>query len=227
MSREFTDLTEVAIFTQVFAWRGFEDSIIFTIPKYTELQSIAGVMEYLNQNAPKDCVVYASREADQINRFVGAFTSCNIYSSFSLFVYGVPDDRIMHNFLVDLRLRGIKPKDLKKYLDENAPLIRSQFFIDWNELFCCEEQPWFKEFINMKEIDQHLVDVKKNIEKKYAVFLRGDFYSELTRYRLDYFIVDTEKEPQINEKNFPFLSFKYKSGKFVIYSVIKPYNLLK
>ena len=140
--------------------------------------------------------------------------------------YGVPDERVMHNVLDDLRLRDIELKDLEKYLNENSRVLGDQFFRDWNDLYCCGEA-WLKKVENKEDIILYRANALKNVEQEYALFLKKDFYSELFRYRLDYFIVDVEKQPQINENNFPFLSLEEKIDQFAIYAVIKPLDLLK
>lgn len=219
-------VTVVILFSisALFGWRAIE-AVQYSIPQYADLQSFSGVFDYLNINVEKDCVVYVSSDyANEINRFIGGFTGCNVYSSFNMMYSGVPDERVMHNYLVDLRLRGIKLKDLDKYLKENSFWLRGQFFRDWNDLYCCGD-PWLKKIGDQKEMDQHLVDVGKDVKQKYTEFLKGDLYSELSRYRLDYFVVDTEKQPKVNEKNFPFLSFRGKFDRFAVYVFVKPSNI--
>ncbi len=208
----------ILIISVLFGWRTL-GSVQATIPKYTELQSFSGVFDYLNANASKDCVVYVSSDYNnEINRFINALTSCNVYHSF--YVYsGVPAERIMHNFLVDLRLRGIKPEDLDKYLNENSLYVRGYFFRDWRDMF--GEEKWLRTIGDWEETKIWLASVDKDIEKRYIEYLKGNLYSELTRYRLDYFVVDTEKQPQVNDKNFPFLSLRGKFGQFVVYAIIK------
>lgn len=205
----------------LFGWRGFEAAAQNTLPKYTDLQSFSGVFEYLNANAPKDCVVYVSSDyRNVINRFIPALTRCNVYHSYYIYS-GVPVERIMHNFLVDLRLRDIKPKDIEKYFEGNRWWIQAYFFRDWNDMFCCRDT-WLGKIGDKSEIDQWYLSVEKDVEQRYAEYLKGDLYTELTKYRLDYFVVDTEKQPQVNDKRYPFLSFKGQFGHFAVYAVVKP-----
>ena len=86
-------------------WRSFIAASSNTIPKYADQQSFSGVMRYLNTHAPKDCVVYVSPAyPSEINRFIPALTGCNGYHTFYIYS-GIPDERIMPNYLVSLRLQ--------------------------------------------------------------------------------------------------------------------------
>ncbi len=224
----YSNLWRISVFiilfgAVLFGWRGFEAASQNTIPKYTELQSFAGVFDYFNTHATKDCVVYVSSDyANEINRFIPGFTGCNVYYSFYIYS-GVPPERIMHNYLVNLRLRGVKLKDVREHFlgGENIFYTKSYFFRDWNDLFCCQDK-WLAKIGDEDEINQWLNIKEKEVEEKYAGYLRGDLYSQLTRYRLDYFVVDVTRQPQVNEKNFPFLSFLGKFDRFMIYEVVGP-----
>jgi hypothetical protein len=190
------------VISALFGWRTL-GAVQNTMPKYTELQSFSGVFDYLNANAPKDCVVYVSSDyGNEINRFIAGFTSCNVY--YSYYIYnGVPAERIMHNYLVNLRLRGIKLQDLKEHFYENPFFTTSYFFRDWNDMLCnnmsgCGDK-WLRKIADKKEIDQWFASVEKDVEQKY-----------------------TEQQPQVNEKHFPFLSLRGKFGRFAVYAVVKP-----
>ncbi len=215
----------IFIISAISGWR-LLSAVPSVIPQYADLQSFAGVINYLNANAPPDCVVYVSSDyGNEINRFIPGLTSCNVYHSFYIY-NGVPADRVMHNFLVNLRLRGIAPAAVDKHLDANRFWAQAYFFRDWNDMFCCRDK-WLAKIGNKKEIDQWFVSVKKDIERQYVEDLSQDLYDELIRYRLDYFVVDVTKQPQINKKNFPFLAFRGLFGRFAVYAMIKPVNAPK
>lgn len=208
------------IVSALFSWRMIGAVVPYTMSQYTELQSFSGVFDYFNINAPKDCVVYVSSDYDnEINRFIPGFTSCNVYHSFHIY-NGVPAERIMHNYLVNLRLRGIALNEVEKHFYDNRPWSQAYFFRDWNDMFCCDDK-WLAKIGSKSEIDQWFSDTEKEVEKQYTEYLKGDLYTELAQYRLDYFVVDTTKQPQVNEKNFPFLSFRGKFDQFAVYAVIK------
>lgn len=207
-------------------WRSFGAASSNAIPKYTDLQSFSGVMQYLNAHAPKDCVVYVSPAyPSEINRFIPGFTSCNAYHTFYIYS-GVPAERIMHNYLVSLRLQGVALRDVREHVlgDRNIYFVtKSYFFRDWNDIFCCRDR-WLGSIGDKREIDEWYNALEKDIEKRYAEYLKGDLYAQLTKYRIDYIVVDTTLQPQVNDKRYPFLSFEGRFDRFVVYTMIRSPN---
>ncbi len=205
-------------------WRSFIAASSNTIPKYADQQSFSGVMRYLNTHAPKDCVVYVSPAyPSEINRFIPALTGCNGYHTFYIYS-GIPDERIMHNYLVSLRLQGVGLRDVREHVlgDRNIYFVtKSYFFRDWNDIFCCRDR-WLGSIGDKREIDEWYNALEKDIEIRYAEYLKGDLYAQLTRYRIDYIVVDTTLQPQVNDKRYPSLSFSGEFGRFKIYTVVKP-----
>ncbi len=189
-----------------------------TIPQFADQQTFVPVIDWLNKNAPRSCVVYvASDYGNEINRFIPGFTSCDVYHSYYNYS-GVPMDRVMHNFLVNLRLRGVKPADVAKHFKDNWFWTDAEFFRDYGDMFCCAD-PWLAKIKSPAEITAYFDGVEKDIEKQYDIYLKQDLSSELNKYQLDYFVVDTEKMPQVNPKNFGFLVPKAALGRFDIYSM--------
>lgn len=207
-------------------WRSFVAASSNTISKYADLQSFSGVMQYLSANAPDDCVVYVSPAyPSELNRFIPGLTGCNVYHTFYIYS-GIPSERIMHNYLVNLRLRGVAMKDVREHVlgEENIYFVtKSYFFRDWNDIFCCRDR-WLASIGDKREIDRWYDALEKDIEVRYAEYLKGDFYAQLTKYRIDYMVVDTTLQPEINDKRHPFLSFKGRFDRFAVYSVIRSPN---
>ncbi|MFA6459147.1 MAG: hypothetical protein WCV79_01990 [Candidatus Paceibacterota bacterium] len=190
-----------------------------TMIAHRDQQTFVPVFDWLNNNAGKDCTVYVSSEyGNEINRFVAAFTHCDVYHSYYNY-NGVPMERIMHNYLVNLRLRGVTDKDLENHIDESEFWMRAYFFRDWGDMFCCAD-PWLQKIKNQEEVDGYFDRVKEEIKTSYKEFLKGNIYEHITKYRVDYFVVDTEKQPNVNSKIFNFLKEEARFGRFVIYSVI-------
>jgi hypothetical protein len=200
-------------------WR-ILDGVGYTIAQYRITQSYAGVIQYLNSQAPKDCVVYVSSDPfDQmLNRFIPALTQCNDYHTYYLY-NGVPNDRILHNYLVELRFNNLKTKDVAQYYNAQRFYTTSYFFRDWRDMLCCENDRWLAQVSDKAEIDRWFIDTEKTVEQAYTQFLKKDFYTELTKYRLDYVVVDTSKQPFVNDKNFSFLKLKGVFGQYKVYSV--------
>jgi hypothetical protein len=209
----------------LFGWR-ILTTVGYTIPQYKYTQSLEPVFDYINTHGPKDCVVYVHSDSadpfDQLmNRFLPALTWCNDYHTFYLY-NGVPADRIMHNYLVEMRLNGVKLKDVAAYYNKERFYTTSYFFRDWSDILCCQSEPWLTKFADKAEIDRWYIATEKVVEQKYANFLKKDLYSELTQYSPDYFVTDISRHPGINAKNYPFLSLKGKFGNFAVYAVVNP-----
>lgn len=213
-------IAAIFIVVAISGWR-ILSAVRYSLPQYANLQSFSGVFDYLNKNAPRDCVVYVSSDyGNEINRFIPAFTGCNVYHSYYIY-NGVPADRITHNYLVNLRLRDVKLNNVEKHFKDSDIWARAYFFRDYGDMFCCGDR-WLKKIGDGDAIARWFALVEKDVEKKYSEYLKGNLYSQLTRYRLDYFVVDTEKQPQVDEKRYPFLSLKGMFGRFAVYAMMKP-----
>lgn len=216
----------VALVAVLFGWRGFEAATQNAIPFYAEEQQFAGVSEYLNAHAAKDCVVYVGAAyLSPLNRFLPGLTSCNDYHTYYLYS-GVPSERIRDNYLLNLRLRNIKPTDVKKHFYADPFFTTSYFFRNWSDVLCnnlsgCGE-PWLEKITDKEEIDRWFAGVEKEVEQKYTEYLKGDLYAQLTKYRVDYFVVDTRQQPQVNDSKYHFLSYRAAAGPYIIYALIKP-----
>lgn len=214
-----TAIVLMLILSAVSAYR-IINSANYTLPNYLELQSFSGVIDYLNQNAGKDCVVYVVSKYDSdINRFIPGLTSCNVYHSFNIYG-GVPEDRVMHNLIVDLRIKGIKKQDINEHFSDNFVYMRKYFFRDWNDLYYLPDK-WLKRVGDKEEIDHYFDTMESKIEDEYAQSLTNSLYSDLSKYRLDYFVVDKELQPEFSKNKYPFLLLEKDLGRYVIYRFVK------
>ncbi len=209
----------------LFGWRGFQSASVAVIPKFTELQRFAGVIQFLRTHAEKDCVVYvAPAYPSEINRFIPALTSCNDYHSFYIY-NGIPGERVLHNYLVNLRFRGISVQNVKSHFYADPFLTTSYFFRDWNDILCnnltgCFDK-WQMKFSKRDEIDRWFAATEHEVESAYTVFSANDFYSELMKYRLDYVVVDTTTPLEIQERKYSFLKPMGIIDGFAIYAVMQ------
>ncbi|MBU2265369.1 hypothetical protein KJ784_04290 [Patescibacteria group bacterium] len=153
--------------------------LAMTIPNYRaetgELVAIQRFMPFfgwLNSNAPKDCVVLAKETISSgiLSRWVPAFTHCNTYSS----AYALaPPERLYFNYIVSLRLQGVKRQNLEQYLWDHKTDLRPYFYETWPQLFAPTDDSWLAGPI------QVLID-------QYDSLLKEDFATALKRYRVDY-----------------------------------------
>lgn len=143
------------------------------LPAWRETQNYAAPLAWLNNNAPKDCVVLT---ADYRALFlVTAFTHCNAYVSYWNYA-GVPFDRTVFNYLVYLKMKGITPENVEAYLQENISDVRLLYFADWGQLYDRNDNAGW------------LQDKKNLVASQYREFYGRNFKKELNRYRLDYIL---------------------------------------
>lgn len=144
----------------------------------SELQPLIPFFNWLDQSAAKDCVVLAEEpgDNDSLSRWIPAFTHCNTYST-GYYPPAAPVERIYFNYLVSLRLQGIKEQDLEKYLWDHKVDLRRYFSTDWSQVFIPA---------NTEADDSWLAGPIKTLVDRYDSFLKEDFTAALRRYRVDY-----------------------------------------
>lgn len=145
---------------------------------YRNLQSYSSVFQWFNKK-PKDCVVLVNDDEEYylLNNLLPTFTHCNVYVSTEVFLL-MPSERIYHNYLVHLRLKGVSSKDIEDYVAENIAEARSYLFTNWEGAHGTPEFPDFFDF--------ELRDRIKKLPQDYRQFMKKDFREELDKYRLDY-----------------------------------------
>jgi hypothetical protein len=142
-------------------------------PAFAESQENAEIMSWLQTNAQKDCVVLVSA-IEEVERLIPAYTSCNTYNTSVTFA-GVPKERVLHNYLLGLRLRGITRDTVRDYLDSHSTEVRVYFFDNWSELFTTGSDAWAQE-------------TNTSLEHSYAAFLRGNLRDQILTFRTDYIL---------------------------------------
>jgi hypothetical protein len=140
---------------------------------FANIQQYANAISFLDTSAPRDCVVLVMN-AEEIEQLIPAYTSCNTYSTTITFA-GVPKERILHNYLLQLRLNGITTNNLHAYLLAHEGDIRTYFFDNWIELFGEGDDSFVQEKIAL-------------VEKSYPAFLAGNLQTGLQTYQMDYLL---------------------------------------
>lgn len=144
------------------------------LPWFTQYQSFGSVMSWLKENAPKDCVVLVAHDDEWFERLIPAYTSCNVYSSIVTYA-GVPENRVIHNFLLRMRLYGVRASDVHEYLVAHEDDVRAYFYTNWNQAFGHGEEAWILDRIAL-------------LEKDYQVFLKEPLEQQIKTYRADYVV---------------------------------------
>ena len=169
---------------------------------FKNLQSYAPILSWINKNAAKECVVLNQDTPVRFELLVSAFTGCDSYAPSWVFD-GVPAERIRHDYLVMLRLRGISPELVGQYLSDNETEVRSYFFKDWDQMFGHGPDPYITEVID-------------GLAKDYTVFFKGNFVDELKKYKLDYILFVGSPSPGLL-KSLPGITPAFQYDNFYLY----------
>lgn len=161
---------------------------------YADAQLFAGVFDWLNQR-PKDCVVLTRQDEQDViklNTMIPAFTHCNnLVSTDGIFVL-MPEDRLLYNYLVFLRINNVKPENIENHLAVSGREAEAYLFSNWKGLHHA---------VNFPDVsDKMLAERIKNIPRDYREFYAKNFKEELSRYRLDYILSVGPLSPQVIEQ---------------------------
>ncbi len=161
------------IATQVAAYRNS-----FTL--YAERQRYGDLFQWLNEHVPRDCAILAQDGNKTTFMFwIPAFTHCNSVVNANNH-YLLPPERIYHEFLVILRMRGVTANDIKAYLAENRDWAIVHFY------GVQSDHPIANEYRQTQAQNAILA----RVEREYPVFISRDFLAELKQYQIDYIIAD-------------------------------------
>lgn len=162
----------------------FLSTIKYQLSGFKHLQTIAPVFSWLQKNAPLDCVVLNQDVPYfKIDTLIPAFTQCNVYTPTWVFD-GVPAERILHNYLVMLRLREVKASDIESYLENHDTEVREYFFSNWDQLFSQSGQEYFAK-------------IKQQLAADYKEFLKKDFSTELSKYKIDFILLNNDSKEAV------------------------------
>lgn len=187
---------------------------------YKDMQRPAELFNMLNNNAPQDCVVFALEGGDYLTNKIPAHTHCNVYHSSYTF-FGVPQDRVVHNYMALLRFRGIGGEDITSYLRENRREVQRELFTDWKQRFAYKKDPWLQKITRDGEIEVWFTMTVRDFADQYQAFLAEDFVRILQKYRLDYVVWDRMTYPEWNAENFPFLRELYIKDGIIMYHIVE------
>ena len=173
-------------------------------PEFARRQSYQPLFSELDRH-PGPCVVFTVEDTDTIGQMIAAHTHCDLYwTTYSFF--GIPPERIIHNFLLLLRLRGIAAADIDSYLHQHIGEVHAYFFRDWLQLFSDQTDQDTEATIS------RLVDAYQELAKK-------NLADELFKYKLDYIVTSGDLEARIDST----LSLKLLEtyGDQNLYSIVK------
>lgn len=185
----------------------YAKSFKYGLDGYKRYLNYTPVFNWLNTNAPKDCVVLTKEENhEEVGRAITAFTHCNVYLTNHVF-FGVPEDRILHNYMVLLKLRNVELSDVRNYIMKNKGEVLSYFFIDYDQsLGKIEENKYAK--------------LTEKLVSEYEKFYKKNLLDEIKKFRADYLVSIGELPLAIvNQLGGPKLLFIEKESDLYLYSI--------
>lgn len=163
--------------------------------QYQREQRYRPVVAWLDEEHPDgNCVALVAEPTLELERFIPAYTGCDLYHSQYVFM-NVPEERILHNYLVYMRLRGVTSETIETYLAEHEAHLQDYFFSDWREKFARSRDPWLAKVAKPGQVTRFFADTKTMVAREFWANEDVPLAKLISRYRLDYLIVDQERHP--------------------------------
>ncbi len=188
-----------------------------SLDQYRTENRYAPTLQFLRENEGP-CVALSVERTELINLFVTAFTKCDAYYTHYTFM-GVPDDRVRHNFFVQLRVLGITPDTVDAYFAEYPDLTWRVFFRSWSDYFQHATDPWLMAIRDEEEIEAWTARTEADVISEYKEFYKKDFRTELLKYRIDYVLWDKSGEVAFDAAEYPFLAPAFEAQGIEVYRV--------
>jgi len=147
------------------------------------LQSYAPLFDWLSEKKEECVILVAGNQKQKVaelpNLLLG-FTPCDSYGlSWGYTI--MPNERIFHNLMVYLRLKGITPETVSNYLKDNRREVNTYLYSNWKGMYESTDFPDFSDTLLKERIKKFPAD--------YSDFFKSDFKSQLAKYRLDYILL--------------------------------------
>jgi len=164
------------------------------------------------------CVVLVNEDPNYLSGKIPAYTNCDVYYSVQNY-YGIPQKRIEHGYLSLLRLRGISSENIMQYLNNHETEVRAASFTNWLELWRDSKDPWLSSIRDDEKLSAWENSAIELFASSYNNFLTGNFKTELKKYKLDYVVWDTKRNPEWNQGEFTFLSEVYEANGIIVFMI--------
>lgn len=179
-------------------------SYVFHIDEFRDSQvQYSDILQYLQNNADKDCVVLVREYDENLQRLIPGYTSCNVYDTQN--VYALPQDRVLHNFLLRMRFEEVDPNHSEEYLLGREDIVRAHLFSNWEEMFGHGKDEWFLREISL-------------VSEEYQKFSTGNLSEQIREYKVDYLYSKTALSPEMLSE-VGNVSVVASSSQFILYEV--------
>ena len=171
----FTHAVVIIVLVSSFLW-GIHSGVSYAgeLSDFKQRQAYMPFFNHIQAELPRDCVIVVAEDTERLTRLIPAFTHCNVYISTYLY-FNVPEDRIRHNYLTLLRLRGVPVERVNEYLRSRVTEVNAHFYNDWEEAFS-------------RRIDEKFEAKIQKLSNDYAEFMQQDFRGLISKYRIDYIV---------------------------------------
>lgn len=174
-----------------------------SLKDFEGIQGYGQALTFLNTQTGRECVVLVTDNNDKLEGLVPAYTHCDLYSTYYNY-FGVPDERILHNYLLNLRLHGVTAENVNEYQLAHTEFVRSYFFSNYTQTFTQGKDGWVLERIAW-------------LNDQYKEFLKVGLDTQLHKYRVDY-VFSVSALPTDVLRQLPTLVLSQKSGNVYIYT---------
>jgi hypothetical protein len=165
-------------------------SVTTNAAQYNDSERYVPALSWLTGEGREPCVVFPVEETKRMQEYITAYTGCDVYESTYVFL-GVPEERILHNYVVHLRLQGVTEDTLPVYLDTHEDDIRAYFFEDWADKFSDGNDTWVFNTRTRESMAAFLPAKKQMITHAYHSAGATSLHALLQAYAISYLMVDT------------------------------------
>ena len=191
---------------------------IFTPPDISKMQELSPALDWLNENTPKDSVVYSLGGSYDI--FVPMYTADNVYTSGYAGMSLMSDSELENRWAVGHFWENVDA-DMIKHSQ------RSIWINEFQDTYANKEvRRKILQFITKKIYPETVLIDQGRVEEvlnKYKQFKKAGFEKALKTYRVDYLILDTDDVRYVGlEKElkvYSFLQITAHFGNTIIYKV--------
>ncbi len=185
-------------------------SYTHSLKDYSRQQETYGpLLSWLNSNGTSECVVMLREWNEELERIIPGYSNCNVYST--QYVYSVvPPERVLHNFVLRMRLLGIDPQKAEEYLYADENDVRGYFFENWGQLYMSTQgrDAWLDAKVSM-------------IANAYRESLKQSLDDEIRRYRIDYLYAVTPLSIEML-KELPGITIAQQTSHYTLYNIPTP-----
>lgn len=182
-------------------------SYTYSLKDFSRQQETYGpLLSWLNINAPRECVVMLREWNEELERTIPGYSNCNVYST--QYVYSVvPPDRVLHNFVLRMRLLEVDPQKAEEYLYADENDVRGYFFENWGQLYMSTQgrDAWLDAKVSM-------------VANAYRESLKQSLDDEIRQYRIDYLYAATPLSMEML-KELPGISVAQQTAHYTLYSI--------